>query len=97
MLSYTVGYFSATNYPTLLRLIGLLIVAFIYKASLAMYRLEDYTSGEISSTKTLTQYCRNTMRYMLHRIPLLIIVLIFFLKLSHLVENSHLGITRYGL
>ena len=87
MLSYTVGYFSATNYPTLPWLIGLLIVAFIYKASLAMYRLDDYTSGEISSTETLIQYYRNTMRYMLHSIPLLIIVLIFSLKLSYSVEK----------
>jgi len=87
MLSYTVGYFSATNYPTLPWLIGLLIIAFIYKASLVMYRLDDYINGEISSIKTLIQYYRNTMRYMLHSVPLLIIILVFSLKLSYPVEK----------
>lgn len=92
MLSYTVGYFSATNYPTLPWLIGLLIIAFIYKASLVMYRLDDYINGEISSIKTLIQYYRNTMRYMLHSIPSLIIILVFSLKLSYSVEKLYHGI-----
>ncbi len=76
MLSYSVGYFSATNYPTLPWLIGLLLVGFVYRASLAMYRLDDYLEGEIPSTYAIIQYYRNIMRYTLHMIPLLITILL---------------------
>ena len=76
MLSYSVGYFSATNYPTLPWLIGLLLIGFVYRASLAMYRLDDYLDGEIPSKYAIIQYYRNIMRYTLHMIPLLIIILL---------------------
>jgi len=76
MLSYCAGYFSVTNYPSLPWLIGLLLVGFVYRASLAMYRLDDYLSSEIPNTYAIIQYYRNIMRYALHIIPILTVILL---------------------
>jgi len=87
MLSYRVGYFSATNYPTLPWLIGLLLIGFLYKAALPMYRLDDYLAGELPSNEAIIQYYRNIMRYLLHTVPLLIIILVFSMRLTYPVEK----------
>ncbi len=76
MLSYCAGYFSVTNYPTLPWLIGLLLIGFVYRASLAMYRLDDYLNGEMPSIYAIIQYYRNMMRYALHMVPILTVILL---------------------
>ncbi len=100
MLSYSVGYFSVTNYPTLVWLIGLLLVGFVYRASLAMYRLDDYTSGELPTTYAIIQYYRNIMRYALHMIPLLAALLVISIaQIKYYVSNLplHLAVAAWAL
>ena len=80
-LSYSVGYFSCTNLPTPEWFIGAVMVGFIYKAALAMYRLDDYLGlagarREFPRPEPLVQYYRNIMRYMLHQVPLLVLCLL---------------------
>jgi len=100
MLSYSVGYFSATNYPALPWLIGLLLVGFVYRASLAMYRLDDYLDGEIPSTYAIIQYYRNIMRYTLHMVPLLtVILLVSITNIKYYVHvlPTYISILAWGL
>lgn len=87
MLSYSIGYFSSTNYPTLVWLVGLLLIGLVYRAALPMYRLDDYLAGELPSQEAIIQYFRNIMRYALHMIPLLTILFAFSVNLEYPVET----------
>ena len=72
MLAYMTGYFSATNTPSLAFLLGFIATGFIYKASLSMYRLDDYLDGELPGKEAIIQYYRNIFRYTLHYVPVLV-------------------------
>ena len=76
MSAYAVGYFSATNWPSLPFLLGFTATGFIYKASLSMYRLDDYLDGELPGKEAIIQYYRNIFRYTLHYVPVLVALLI---------------------
>lgn len=76
MLAYATGYFSATNTPSLAFLAGFIMTGFLYKASLSMYRLDDYLEGELPSREAIIQYYRNVFRYTLHYVPPLVAILL---------------------
>ena len=76
MAAYAVGYFSATNWPSLPFLLGFVITGFLYKASLSMYRLDDYLDGELPGKEAIIQYYRNIFRYTIHYVPVLTALLL---------------------
>ena len=76
MLAYATGWFTATNVLTLPFLAGFVLTGFIYKASLSMYRLDDYLDGEMPSVYATIQYYRNIFRYTLHYTPILVAILV---------------------
>jgi hypothetical protein len=80
MLAHMTGYFSATNTPSLAFLAGFIMTGFIYKASLSMYRLDDYLDGELPSKEAIIQYYRNIFRYTLHYVAPLTIILLVSVK-----------------
>ncbi len=100
MLSFSVGYFAFTNYPTTAWWIGAMIVGFLMKTSQSMYRLDDYLgdkfdnnslTGEFKHYYQLIQYYRNVFRSTVHIVPLLIIGLLLFIHTSigvNLVSNT---------
>ena len=76
MSGFAVGYFAATNYPSLAFLAGFVLTGFLYKASLSMYRLDDYLGGEFPGAEAVIQYYRNVFRYTVHYVPPVAVVLL---------------------